>query len=134
MKDDLVSVIITTFCGSKVIERAILSVINQTYSNIEIIVVDDNGYGTKEQIETQDILNKFKKVVYIVHRTNINGAAARNTGIRSSNGKYICFLDDDDQYTIDRVESQKRILCNTKADVGVSYCSFIEKTYKGKQK
>ena len=55
----LVTVVITTYKGSDSINRAVESVITQTYKNIEIIVVDDNGLNTKEQLETEKIVNLF---------------------------------------------------------------------------
>ena len=105
----LVSVIIPTYKGVMGLERAINSVLGQTYSNIEIIVVDDNGFGTSAQIETQKIIEKFGgKIKYIVHEQNKNGAAARNSGLRHCLGHYVCFLDDDD------VMLPRRISCCVK--------------------
>lgn len=102
--DELVSVIIPSFRGVESLPKALKSVLDQSYSNIEIIVVDDNGIGTKEQIETEQLINKYKDVLYLKHEKNMNGAAARNTGLNASKGKYICFLDDDDLMLPSRVE------------------------------
>src|SRR5699024_729448 len=46
------------------------------------------------------------RIRYLYHETNLNGSAARNTGIDNSNGEYICFLDDDDEFEIDKISSQ----------------------------
>ena len=95
----LVSVIIPTYSRPDFISRAIESVLNQTYKPIEIIVVDDNGRGTNNQILTEQVLTNFirsNQIKYIVHEKNKNGSAARNTGAASSHGEYITFLDDDD--------------------------------------
>ena len=95
----LVSVIIPTYKRSKSLNRAIDSVLSQTYPNIEIIVVDDNGKGSKYQLETEKSLEKYiktDKIKYIIHDVNRNGSAARNTGFKHSRGEYINFLDDDD--------------------------------------
>lgn len=114
----LVSVIITTYRGYEYIERTIKSVIGQNYSNIEIIIVDDNGRGTLEQIKTEKIVSKYKdEIKYIVHEYNMNGSAARNTGLRESKGDYICFLDDDDLMLPERIK--RCVLCleeNTEFD------------------
>lgn len=104
---EMVSVIITTYKGAKKLQRAILSVLGQTYSNVEIIVVDDNNPGTIERADTEKVMATFKKnknIRYIQHKKNKNGAVARNTGIRAATGKYIAFLDDDDFFLPDRVK------------------------------
>lgn len=102
-----VSVIIPTYKRSDFLLRAINSILSQTYSNIEIIVVDDNGIDTKFQIKNESKLQKYineKKIIYLKHDINKNGASARNTGIRKSSGDYITFLDDDDFFLKDRIE------------------------------
>lgn len=108
MKDEkLVSVIIPTFGRPDFLLRAIESVVNQSYKNIEILIVDDNGVGSIFQIETinkiETILTRDKRVRYIKHEININGSAARNTGIKNAGGDYICFLDDDDEFDKDKI-------------------------------
>lgn len=103
-----VSVIIPTFKRPKYLKRAIESVLNQTYKNIEIIVVDDNNKGDKYSRETETLMKKFNdsRVNYIQHKVNKNGSAARNTGINNSSGKYITFLDDDDEFLLKKIERQ----------------------------
>lgn len=105
-KMELVSIVITTYKGYEKLSRAIDSALAQTYSDIEIIVVDDNTKGTKERYLTEKVMKRYQKdnIIYLKHDVNRNGAAARNTGIRASNGKYITFLDDDDYIAEDRVE------------------------------
>ena len=105
----LVSVIIPTYSRPDFISRAIESVLNQTYKPIEIIVVDDNGRGTNNQILTEQVLTNFirsNQIKYIVHEKNKNGSAARNTGAASSHGEYITFLDDDDVLLPQKIEKQ----------------------------
>lgn len=106
-----VSVIITTFGKPEKLERAINSVVNQTYKNIELIVVDDNNPNTENRVAVESIMNKYLdkqqngiEMKYIKHAENLNGSAARNTGIKASIGEYIAFLDDDDIYLPERVE------------------------------
>lgn len=122
--EPLVSVIITTYKGMDSIERAILSVVNQTYKNIEIIVVDDNGKNSLEQIETSNIVNKYPNVVYIAHDVNKNGSAARNTGARNSHGEFLAFLDDDDEYTSEKIYLQMKKFSDLSKDYALVYCSF----------
>ena len=106
---DLVTVIITTYKRSNVIERAIKSVLNQTYYNIVIIVVDDNANFPEERKKTSEIVKRYPNVIYIQNSKNLGGALARNEGIYKANGKYIAFLDDDDEYREDKIEKQYKL-------------------------
>lgn len=119
MKDSiLLSIIIPTYKRSNNICRAIDSILKQKGS-YEIIVVDDNGAGTVYQKETQKKLDKYFKLSnfsYIIHEINKNGAAARNTGINFSKGEYVTFLDDDDEFGEDRINSFEDLVLNKKAD------------------
>lgn len=126
MTEEKVSVIITTYRGSDTIARAIESVCGQTYKNIEVIVVDDNGLGQAEQIETQKIVESYENVKYLPHEVNRNGAAARNTGIRSATGTYLCFLDDDDYYYPERIEKQTAFMQSLDSSYAFSFCTFTE--------
>ena len=107
--NSLVSIIIPTYKRPLMLDRAIESALSQTYYNLEIIVVDDNDENSNFRRETELCMAKYKKkkkVRYIKHRKNLGGSLARNTGIKQSNGKYITFLDDDDEYSPDKVEKQ----------------------------
>ena len=118
----LVSVIIPTYKGSNKISRAIESVLKQSYQNIEIIIVDDNDSKSLERVKTEDVIRNYKNytnIYYIKHKKNLNGAAARNTGIRYSKGKYIAFLDDDDFYYPQRIEKSVAYLEENRQFVGV---------------
>ena len=101
----LVSVIITTYHNEVYLPRAIESVRHQTYAPIELIVVDDNPPGTPERAKTEAVMAAYPDVIYLKHPENRNGAAARNTGIRAATGEYIAFLDNDDFYFSDHIES-----------------------------
>lgn len=118
----LVSVIIPTYSRPKNILRALNSVIAQTYQNVEIIVIDDNGIGTKEQEYTANILAPYMdKIVYLKHDKNKNGAAARNTGIKSAQGEYIAFLDDDDEWEKTKLQEQVSV-ANKHSGSVLTYC------------
>ena len=124
----MVSVIITTYKRAEFLERAIDSVLNQSYKDIEIIVVDDNGLNSPYSIYTQNVMKKYSsndKIKYIQHKTNKNGAAARNTGIKASVGEYITFLDDDDFFLKNRIsELVKKI--QTSKDVYCVYTDYVD--------
>lgn len=100
-----VSVIITTYNGSTrgFLEQAIESVLKQTYSDYELIIVDD---GSTDQ--TLTLCEKYAngEKVRVITQTNAGPSAARNAGIRSSRGTYICFLDDDDLYEPTKLQEQ----------------------------
>lgn len=116
--------IIPTYKNRGGLEKSIRSVIEQTFTDIEIIVVDDNGAGTPEQLETAKIMDVFSKndnVRYIVHKENRNGAAARNTGIYASTAPLIAFLDDDDCFFPEKCDRQRRFLLEH-AEFDAVYC------------
>ena len=120
-----VSIIIPTCRGSENIELAVVSALEQRNVSIEVIVVDDNGKETKEQRETQLRLKKYideNKIKYIIHDQNRNGSVARNTGLKASKGKYVCFLDDDDYMYPDKARKQMNALIKHK-DCKMCICS-----------
>ena len=123
MSEKLVSVIIPTYRRPIFLKRAIESVLNQTYSNIEVIVVDDNDSNTEDRVETEKIMNIYKnniKVTYLKHEKNKNGSAARNTGWRVAKGEYITFLDDDDE--ISNMKIKKQVDCLEQLDESWGMC------------
>lgn len=129
MEQGLVSIIIPTYKGSEVVSKCIDSVLKQVYKKIEIIVVDDNGKGSQEQIKTEQVMEKYnlvENVSYIVHKKNKNGSAARNTGFKYSKGEYLCFLDDDDLYMNNKVLNQVNKFQTLSDEYGIVYCSIIE--------
>jgi glycosyltransferase involved in cell wall biosynthesis len=130
----LVSVILPTYGGGQHLERAIESVLVQDYPLIELIIVDDNGKGTLNQIKTERITKKYlekENVKYIVHNVNKNGSVARNTGYKYSSGDYISLLDDDDVYSPSKISSQVVILDELDDSWGMVYCSY-QKIVDGK--
>ena len=96
-----VSVIVPAYNGEKYIQAALESVVAQTYQNIEIIAVDD---GSTDR--TGEIIKSFGEKVICITQENKGLAAARNTGIRHATGEYISFLDADDVYVPEKINSQ----------------------------
>lgn len=107
METPLVSVIIPTHTRAALLTRAIRSVRQQTYPYLEIIIVDD---ASKDN--TREVVESFSdpRIRYIRHDTNRGGSAARNTGIRAATGKFIAFLDDDDEWEPEKTEEQLEVL------------------------
>ena len=136
--DKLVSVIIPTYCRSKKIGRAIQSVLNQTYKNIEVLVIDDNDPITLERQETQKEMEKYlnySKVRYVLHQRNLGGSKSRNTGIAIAKGDYISFLDDDDWYEPMKIEIEVKMLESLSGKrVGIVYCDMRGLNDYGEQK
>ncbi|OFU49969.1 glycosyltransferase family 2 protein [Aerococcus sp. HMSC10H05] len=122
-----VSIIIPTFGRSDRITRAIDSALNQSYNNIEVIVVDDNDPKSIDRLKTEENVSKYlknPKFKYFQHKKNLNGAVARNTGIKHSEGDYITFLDDDDEYYNDKVMQQVNALSNLDFSWGMCYTGY----------
>lgn len=97
----MVSVIIPVYNREDVIERAILSVLSQTYPHLEIIVVND---GSADQTAAK--CKRFGDRVRVISQKNSGPSAARNRGINSANGTYIAFLDSDDEWYPEKIEKQ----------------------------
>lgn len=118
----LVSVVIPTYGRASLLEKAIKSVLNQSYKNIEIIIVNDNGLKSDHYQDTMNNLLKYKnieKIRIIADGINCGGSLARNKGIEASRGKYITFLDDDDYYYYSKIQSQLDHILNNEIDVSV---------------
>lgn len=122
----LVSIIITTYKRSNYLSKSIDSVINQDYPDIEILVIDDNNPESSYRQQTEKLMKKYSNndnVHYIKHIRNKNGAAARNTGLKYAEGKYVTYLDDDDTYRKKKVSKQVEFLeKNTEFDA--VYCGW----------
>ncbi len=125
--DKLVSVVIPTYKRSNTLERAIKSVLNQTYSNLELLIVNDNIPGDywSEQVRKTIKLFNDKRIKLIVQKNHINGAVARNLGIKESKGEYIAFLDDDDYWELEKLERQLMVLNNLDLTWGAVSCLKI---------
>lgn len=105
----LVSVIIPTYKRADTLKRAIDSVLSQTCQDIEVIVVDDNEINDEYSLRVNELVDTYsnsKKVKCVRQEKHINGASARNFGVRVSDAKYIAFLDDDDEWFPDKIEKQ----------------------------
>lgn len=113
-----ISVVIPTFNRPNLIYRAIQSVLNQTYQNFEIVVIDDS-----ENNETERIVNSFNdpRIKYIHNKEKTNLPKARNQGVKESSkdSKYIAFLDDDDEFLPQFLERTVKVLEKRKDVVAV---------------
>lgn len=121
-----VSVVVPTYKRSNYIKNIIDVINEQTYKQIEIVIVDDNGIGTEEQIFTKAQIDKsFSKfpVKYIPVFKNSGACVARNIGIKEATGDIIAFLDDDDMWNLQFVECMVTEM--EKQNVDIIYCNFF---------
>lgn len=125
MNEPAVTVVVTTYNRSNSLLRAVQSVLNQTYSNYQLLIVDDASQDETETI-IEPLIKVNEKIIYKRHDVNKGLAASRNTGTISASGDYIAFLDDDDEWKPDRIKKQIELL-NTlnkpdKEALGIIYC------------
>ena len=115
---ELVSVIITTYKRADLLPRAVHSVLNQTYSNVEVIIVDDNTPDSEYRKTTEAVVNEQfgadPRVVYCKMEKNSGSCAARNVGVRNAKGVYLNFLDDDDELLPEKIEKQVKVFEESK--------------------
>lgn len=123
----MVSCIIPTYKRCDTLVRSINSVLNQTYSNIEVLVVNDNEPGDEFTEQVKSALLAFKdepRVRLVMQEKHVNGAMARNVGIKAASGEYIGFLDDDDEWEPEKAERQVNYLkSHPEYDACVCLCS-----------
>ncbi|NMA84098.1 MAG: glycosyltransferase [Epulopiscium sp.] len=131
--NDLVSVVMPAYNCENYITNAIESVLKQTYSNFELIVIDD---GSKDN--TLKIINDYGKKDYRVkvfrNKKNSGVSATRNRGISLAEGEWIAFLDSDDIWIEDKLEKQMNCVYAQNAEfvfTGVSYIDETGKSYSG---
>lgn len=118
----LVSVIIPLYNAEKYIEETMESILNQTYKNIEIVVVDD---GSKDQSASivKNIERKYPEQIKYILQKNQGVSVARNTGIENASGEYISFLDSDDLWHQTKIEKQMESM--HKNNMNACYCGYM---------
>lgn len=107
MKQKLISVIVPVYNVEKYLEKCIFSITQQTYNNLEIILVDDGSYDSSPQICDLWAAKDYR--IKVFHIKNSGGGQARNWGLNHANGEYIAFVDSDDyisEYMFEYLEQQ----------------------------
>lgn len=103
MYNPKVTVVLPIYNVEKYLNRCIQSVVNQSYNNLEIILVDD---GSTDRSGTLcDEWEKKDSRIRVIHKKNAGLGEARNSGIDSSTGQYICFFDSDDYIRLDAIDT-----------------------------
>lgn len=127
MNTPLISIIIPTYNRSFLLDRAIKSIINQTYQNWEIIIIDNNSTD-----DTDLVLEKYKEEKIVVKKINNEGiiAKSRNLGIKFAKGKYIAFLDSDDWWENKKIQVCMQMFENSNIDLIYHNCFISGKNKK----
>lgn len=126
-KEGLVSVVIPTYKRPDKLERAVESVLSQSYSNLELLLVNDNEPNddySKALIERTVKYKSDSRFHLLLQEKHINGAVARNFGIKQAIGEYVAFLDDDDWWEPNKLEEQIKELSSLSGDWGGVSCKF----------
>jgi len=123
-----VSVIIPAYNRSSTIARSVQSALTQTFQDLEVIVVDDGSSDAMRDI-VQTIPDERLRLIY--HATNLGAAAARNTGMKASQAKYIAWLDSDDEWLPEKLQTQLDAFQHAAPDVKACY-SAHERVEQGR--
>ena len=117
-----ISVVIPTYNRSELLNNSIKSVLSQTFGDFELIVIDDCSTDN-----TPSVLGSFldERLKVIRNNRNMGISAVRNIGVTSSQGKYIAFLDDDDEWQPDKLEKQMNIMENGPVSLGCVYSGSL---------
>jgi glycosyltransferase involved in cell wall biosynthesis len=116
----LLSVVLPTYNVAQYIEQAIDSVLAQSYSKLELIIIDDNSQDRTVHI-LREYAAKDNRIRLIENKTNIGPGASRNLGLQYANGEYLTFMDHDDWQDLDRYEKMISKMENDNADACFSY-------------
>lgn len=128
MLEDLVSVIIPVYNVENYLEKCVESVINQSYQNIEILLINDGSTDSSANI--CNLMKKKDSRIKVFHKKNGGLSDARNYGINESSGKYLVFIDSDDWVDKEYVRYLYDLINNNDCDISV--CEIVKITEKGK--
>lgn len=125
--DPLVTVVLTTYDRREFLPRAIETVTEQTYDEIELVVVDDHSPESPRDIVENVSTEGLRDVIFVRHEENRGASAARNTGIKRASGELIALLDDDDLWNPTKIERQVAVFRRSGNAIGV-VCTGIRST------
>jgi glycosyltransferase involved in cell wall biosynthesis len=122
MQSPLISVVIPTYNRSKLLERAVHSVLSQSFQQFELLIVDDNSPDN-----TAEVAASFgdERIRTIRHDENRGSSATRNSGIRNARSEFVAFLDDDDEYLPDALAEGYNALQNLPESVGYVLGGYV---------
>lgn len=117
VNDSLVSIIVPVYNAEKYIDNCVTSVVNQTYSKWELLLIDDGSFDSSGMI--CDNYSRLNSRIRVVHQKNLGVSAARNRGIECAEGEYIAFLDVDDALPQESLKTLVNSLIDNNADVAM---------------
>ena len=120
---DKVSVIIPVYRAEQYIEACVRSVAEQSYSNLEILLVDDGSPDCSGEI--CDKLAGVDKRIRVIHKSNGGASSARNAGLKYAGGTYICFVDSDDVLPANAIEMLVRTMISTESEYAAGICGIM---------
>lgn len=128
----LVSVVVATYKREESLRRSLKSLVEQTYDDVEIIVVDDNAneeWNKKVQMIIDEI-SQLHPIIYIKNEINKGSAETRNIGIKNALGNYITFLDDDDIYLPNKIKNQVEHMIEVGSDFSITDLELLNENGK----
>ena len=123
---DLVSVIVPVYNSEKTIEKAIKSVVLQTYSNLQILVVDDCSTDNTVNI-IKNMAQEDSRICYYINSKNLGVAETRNFACNQAKGTYIAFLDSDDEWYPEKLQLQLEYLSQFEGDICYTAYEIVDK-------
>ncbi len=118
---DLVSIIMPYYKKSATIKQTINSILSQTYTNFELIIIYDDENSNELDI-LKKITNKSKKIFILRNKSNLGAGISRNIGIENAKGKYLAFIDADDLW--DKKKLEKQIHFMVKNNLSITHTSY----------
>lgn len=134
--DALISVIVPVHNAEKYINYCIASIKNQSFSNIELILVDDCSTDNTRNIIESNIKDnvRLNNIIYLKNKKNMGAGYSRNRGLDVANGKYLVFLDADDFFCVDMIEKLYLKAEETCADIVICNCYLFDDNSKHSKK
>lgn len=133
--DGLVSIIIPVYNAEKFLERTLNSVLAQTYKGFEVILVDDRSTDESAQVIAK-YTAKHPEIKYHLQEKNMGAAVARNTALEIAQGRYVAFLDSDDEWYPEKLEAQLNLLKEKNMFFGYTAIEMVDENdniVKGKR-
>ncbi len=130
-QDNLITVVVPVYNVEQYLKECIESLCQQTYNNLEIILVDDGS--TDQSSEICDSYQDTDSRIHVIHQKNGGLSDARNTGIQASHGNFITFVDSDDVCGLDMISYLYQLLSSHNADLSVCQRCLIDETSKPKK-
>jgi len=125
-----VSIIIPTYNGAKYLPQAVESILAQTYDQYEIVIIDDGSTDQTKDI-VSDFIDSYPGKIRYIYQDNAGVSVARNTGIQNSKGRYIAFLDSDDQWLSQHLEKSVMAI-ESQPSTGLVHSNLTRVTESGK--